>query len=511
MPAPRSCAAPRADGRRPCARVWWPRLAAALALLVALVPPPGALSQVGPGATLTVARGLVAVSRPDGTAVYPAGTGLTLTVGDVIGTLERTHAIVTFFTGAEVELGSNTTLVIRRLERDLLGEGNLTMDKAARDLADRAPPSAGPRAAIRTPGDDAGGRVERDLQGADDVTVENVAGLLLVRVPPGAGPGAAVRVLGRDTFAGVRSGQAGHGVDPTTNNVTVACAGGCAPGGLAFPTELALVPGQTARTVTGRGDVVDRRLAAGASPWDALVDAGSIGQEGGTGDGRPAAGADDDPPRQTPAAPTPTPTPTGAAPTGTPTAPGTAAPTPSPTGTPTPTPMAADTSTPTATSTPTPTGTPTGTPTSTPTPTSSPTGTPTSTPTPTATVTPTPPIPLCFGLVPTVVYPLVPGGPAPGPGDDVILGTDGPDDINAAAGNDVICGLGGDDTINGGGGADAIDGGDGDDDINGGGDDDTILGGDGDDTIDGGGGTDTCTGGPGADAVACAVVTDPLP
>ena len=30
-----------------------------------------------------------------------AGTGLTLAVGDIVGTLERTRAIVTFFTGSE--------------------------------------------------------------------------------------------------------------------------------------------------------------------------------------------------------------------------------------------------------------------------------------------------------------------------------------------------------------------------------------------------------------------------
>src|SRR6478735_5728582 len=97
----------------------WTRFLIGLALLLALLPSPSAWSQVGPGASLTVVRGSVAVKRPDGTAIYPAGTGLTLALGDVVGTLERTRAIVTFFSGTEIELGSNTTIVIRRLDRDL--------------------------------------------------------------------------------------------------------------------------------------------------------------------------------------------------------------------------------------------------------------------------------------------------------------------------------------------------------------------------------------------------------
>src|SRR4051794_8963218 len=98
------------------------RFALVLLLLAAVLPISLVFSQVGPGASLTVVRGSVAVSRPDGTAIYPAGTGLTLAVGDTVGTLERTRAIVTFFSGSEVELGSNTTIIIRQLDRDLLDQ-----------------------------------------------------------------------------------------------------------------------------------------------------------------------------------------------------------------------------------------------------------------------------------------------------------------------------------------------------------------------------------------------------
>ena len=150
-----------------------------LALLPTALSAPTVLSQVRPGASLTVVRGSVAVTQSDGTKVYPAGTGLTLAIGDIVGTLERTRAIVTFFSGSEVELGSNTTIVIRRLDRDLLDQAN--------------------------------------------VTVEHLSGATLIRVPTDAGPNPGVRMLGNDTVAIVRYGEVGHGVDPTSNNVTVAC------------------------------------------------------------------------------------------------------------------------------------------------------------------------------------------------------------------------------------------------------------------------------------------------
>ena len=59
---------------------WWPRafggwlrLAIVLALLPTALSAPTVLSQVRPGASLTVVRGSVAVTQSDGTKVYPAG------------------------------------------------------------------------------------------------------------------------------------------------------------------------------------------------------------------------------------------------------------------------------------------------------------------------------------------------------------------------------------------------------------------------------------------------------
>jgi hypothetical protein len=294
-------------GRGP---IIWLRLLLVWVLLALVLPSPAVLSQVGPGASLTVVRGTVSVSRPDGTAIYPAGTGLTLAVGDIVGTLDRTRAILTFFTGSEVELGSNTTIVIRRLDRDLLDQAN--------------------------------------------VTVENVQGFTLIRVPVGASASAAVRILSRETTALVRSGEVGHGVDAESNNVTTACVDGiyrCGDDGFAFPNEQSPVSGEIALTLTGKGDLVQQRVSTNETVWDLLAAGGALGREDGTagsGQSRAADEDDDDDKSNTgPGDTTPTPTRTG---------------TPTPTLTGTPSPTSTATATATSTFTPTATATPTATP-----------------------------------------------------------------------------------------------------------------------------------------------------
>ena len=333
MPLPAASAAFLRDRWCRLARVRWLRLVILVTLLPTIFHAPSVLSQVRPGASLTVVQGSVAVTQSDGTKVYPAGTGLTLDIGDIVGTLERTRAIVTFFSGSEVELGSNTTIVIRRLDRDLLDQAN--------------------------------------------VTVENLSGATLIRVPTDAGPNPGVRVLGNNTVAVIRYGEVGHGIDPTTNNVTVACVEGewrCARETTTFPNANTFLLGQTALVVTGAGDLIPLRVARGASVWDVLSEGGGLGQQEGTGnritsdrnqrdekkDQEKEKEEDSNRPVQPQAIvapPTSTPTPT-ATPTRTPT----------PTITSTPTPTPTTTSTATATFTPTATQTPTLTPTATQTP-----------------------------------------------------------------------------------------------------------------------------------------------
>ncbi len=108
------------------------------------------------------------------------------------------------------------------------------------------------------------------------------------------------------------------------------------------------------------------------------------------------------------------------------------------------------------------------------------------------------PLNFCNGLVVTVDLSV---GQRPTSGDDVILGTPGPDVVNAGDGADVICGEGGDDTINAGNGPDLVFGGDGDDTIQAGQGRDTAFGERGDDFISGGKGKDTLDGGAGDDDI----------
>ncbi|MPZ24019.1 MAG: hypothetical protein GEU28_10865 [Dehalococcoidia bacterium] len=82
-------------------------------------------------------------------------------------------------------------------------------------------------------------------------------------------------------------------------------------------------------------------------------------------------------------------------------------------------------------------------------------------------------------------------------GDDVIVGSPGPDIIRAGAGNDIVCGRGGDDIIYGGTGNDTLLGEGGDDELHGGLGFDRLVGGPGDDSLFGDGQNDRLLGGPG--------------
>ena len=93
-------------------------------------------------------------------------------------------------------------------------------------------------------------------------------------------------------------------------------------------------------------------------------------------------------------------------------------------------------------------------------------------------------------------------GDLPTAGDDVIVGTNGGDVINAGAGNDLICSNGGDDVINAGDGADIIFAGDGNDIIRAGDGPDIVRAGDGDDEVFGGQGRDELRGESGDDFIS---------
>ena len=89
---------------------------------------------------------------------------------------------------------------------------------------------------------------------------------------------------------------------------------------------------------------------------------------------------------------------------------------------------------------------------------------------------------------------------------DPLVGTPGPDVIDALAGDDIVRGLGGDDSLGGGLGNDTVDGGPGNDRVHGGDDwahgrggRDKLYGGPGDDIVTGNFDVDQMWGGPGSD------------
>lgn len=125
---------------------------------------------------------------------------------------------------------------------------------------------------------------------------------------------------------------------------------------------------------------------------------------------------------------------------------------------------------------------------------------------PTPTPTPAPVIPLeCQPYINSpdydVVYVNSSGSYVGTSSNEVIIGTDGNDNIDGRNGNDIICGGDGNDKLEGGRGNDKIYGGNGKDSIKGNYDRDELYGGNDDDYIDGGWGADKIEGGRGNDTL----------
>jgi hypothetical protein len=72
-------------------------------------------AQTPQGATLTILGGQIGVLRTDGSALQPAPSGITLGVGSQVATIGQSEAIVTFFEGTELELGWNTTIILKEI------------------------------------------------------------------------------------------------------------------------------------------------------------------------------------------------------------------------------------------------------------------------------------------------------------------------------------------------------------------------------------------------------------
>jgi hypothetical protein len=74
-------------------------------------------AQVQQVATLTILRGQVAIVRPNGSSVQPVASGATVNTGDEIRTISKSGALITFFSGTEIEMGEETILVVEQLSK----------------------------------------------------------------------------------------------------------------------------------------------------------------------------------------------------------------------------------------------------------------------------------------------------------------------------------------------------------------------------------------------------------
>jgi len=324
-------------------------------------------------ARLGAVSGTVAIVRADGSALQPAPVGTQIGPVDRVATVGRSSALVVLPGVGEVELGGETTLIVRELGvPGAGGSGGVLIELVEGFTLHRL--TGSPGTASSATASVGGGNVKYRVVGPSD------SAMLLAR----PGTEGALFGVGRDA----------------NGNLTVAC-GTCPSGAVGFPAGpdggAGLVDGQ-ARTLTSHGELVDHRVRG--SIYDTLArgesiddDGGSTpstarlpaGQRAGSRADRRADPDDDDGDKNAPvpnqpasAAPTPMPGPANRAPTVTATPTASAAPTVTatasgtgvtPTVTPTATPSATatQTATATATQTATPAATQPATPTATPT------------------------------------------------------------------------------------------------------------------------------------------------
>jgi hypothetical protein len=200
-------------------------------LLAAFAGPTNTAAQIRTGASLTVLRGVVTLLHADGRVENPAPTGASLAVDDQVSTLETAGALITFFDGSEIELGSNTLLIIREMR----GQGTQT-----------------------------------------NIIIESIIGASIHNVVALTDPGSSYRVMSGGSLAVVRGTLFGHDADPS-GAVTVAlesCGTRTQPAPprecLDFPAPgLPLQPGQR-RTLTDRSTIITDNFPPGGSLFDAV-------------------------------------------------------------------------------------------------------------------------------------------------------------------------------------------------------------------------------------------------
>jgi hypothetical protein len=200
-------------------------------VLAGLLPVHPTSAQVQQGATLTILRGQVAIIHADGSAVQPAASGSTVNVGDEIRTISKSGALITFFSGTEIEMGEDTILVVNQLSRN-------------------------------------GDKI--------DVSLRQVLGATINRVQTIAGTGSTYQIEAGGAVALVR-GTTFALVGPVTTSagdvVTIACLSDCTPASTFAGCSLAPFLGYGVTTSKGKVDSGCVSYAVGRS--EGLVDAAS--------------------------------------------------------------------------------------------------------------------------------------------------------------------------------------------------------------------------------------------
>lgn len=210
--------------------VWLVGVAVGVLVLGMLFGPHSVQAQPGASATLTVLRGQAAVLKADGSPISPASSGLAIGAGDQVASLAGSGALVTFFDGSEVELGSDATIIIRDLGR----QGSATT-----------------------------------------ITIESVVGSTVHHVVQMVDPSSTYRVESAATVAAVRGTDFGHRSDPA-GGVSVAVADGV----VEFPgSGQPINPGER-RWVTAKGSVQDGKFTLGTSLFDVVAEDVSGGEDG---------------------------------------------------------------------------------------------------------------------------------------------------------------------------------------------------------------------------------------
>ncbi|MCC7370213.1 MAG: hypothetical protein IT306_17445 [Chloroflexi bacterium] len=188
------------------------------------------LAAAEPTAQLGLVSGTVAVTHGNGSAVQPAGSGLTLGPGDRIATVGRSSAIVELPGIGQIELGADTTIIIHEL---------------------------------------------RTASGATAIVVEIVQGMIVNRLAPTGDARLDFSIVDPSGQAVARAaGSAAFGVGRDENgNVTVACSH-CGNGVVTFPGNGSPLSSGRARTLTARGDLTESGFRG--SLYDALAEGADV-------------------------------------------------------------------------------------------------------------------------------------------------------------------------------------------------------------------------------------------